>query len=238
MGIYVGRSPFHAGNVALVLNPKTGHVSPQYHVVFDDDFTTVPYLRSGHIPANWSELVASSVEKVTDEAYNLASTWTTTPMELSQDPSLSVSEGADLTTDDNTRARGRNNKSSLNLDNATRTSLRGRNSMPPIVNLESSGLRRSSRPSKAPDKMNLFTKYCLLTSSALMRFQVQHPTCFISRVMNHLEKVNLNFDGSPNLFHPFAFAAFLADNEVYTFREVSKQPDFSNFVKAMEEIGR
>ena len=38
LGIYVGRSPYHAGSVALVLNPRTGHVSPQYHLVFDDDF--------------------------------------------------------------------------------------------------------------------------------------------------------------------------------------------------------
>ena len=47
LGIYVGHSPLHAGSVALVLNPKTGLVSPQYHVVFDDDFSTVPSLRSG-----------------------------------------------------------------------------------------------------------------------------------------------------------------------------------------------
>ena len=44
LGIYLGRSPYHAGSVALVINPKTEHVSPQYHVVLDDDFTTVPYL--------------------------------------------------------------------------------------------------------------------------------------------------------------------------------------------------
>ena len=43
-GIYLGHSPVHAGNVALVLNLQTGHVSPQYHIVFDDEFTTVPYL--------------------------------------------------------------------------------------------------------------------------------------------------------------------------------------------------
>ncbi len=32
LGIYVGHSPSHAGSVALVLNPRTGHVSPQFHV--------------------------------------------------------------------------------------------------------------------------------------------------------------------------------------------------------------
>jgi hypothetical protein len=44
MSIYVGRSPLHASNVSLVLNPWTGHILPQFHVVYDDDFTTVPYL--------------------------------------------------------------------------------------------------------------------------------------------------------------------------------------------------
>jgi hypothetical protein len=43
LGIYVGHSPSHMGSVALVLNPQTGHVSPQYHVVFDDQLTTVPF---------------------------------------------------------------------------------------------------------------------------------------------------------------------------------------------------
>ena len=39
--VYLGYSPVHVGNVALVLNLLTGHVGPQYHVVFDDEFTTV-----------------------------------------------------------------------------------------------------------------------------------------------------------------------------------------------------
>ena len=42
IGVYLGHSPFHAGSVALVFNPSTGRVSPQYHVVFDDEFSTVP----------------------------------------------------------------------------------------------------------------------------------------------------------------------------------------------------
>jgi hypothetical protein len=39
IGVYLGHSPFHAGSVALVFNPHTGRVSPQYHVVFDDTFS-------------------------------------------------------------------------------------------------------------------------------------------------------------------------------------------------------
>ena len=74
LGIYVGHSPSHAGSVALVLNPRTGHVSPQYHVVFDDLFTTVAYMKKSEVPPNWTELVHKS-ERVTDEDYDLAKTW-------------------------------------------------------------------------------------------------------------------------------------------------------------------
>jgi hypothetical protein len=41
VGIYVGQSPQHARNVALVLDRQTGYVSPQFHVKFDPSFHTV-----------------------------------------------------------------------------------------------------------------------------------------------------------------------------------------------------
>jgi hypothetical protein len=44
IGVYLGHSPFHVGSMALVFNPKTAKISPQYHVVFDNDFTNVPYM--------------------------------------------------------------------------------------------------------------------------------------------------------------------------------------------------
>jgi len=40
IGIYLGRSPQHARNVALVLDRTTGLVSPQFHVAFDSSFHT------------------------------------------------------------------------------------------------------------------------------------------------------------------------------------------------------
>ena len=36
LGVYLGPSPNHARSVVLILNPRTGHVSPQFHVKFDD----------------------------------------------------------------------------------------------------------------------------------------------------------------------------------------------------------
>ena len=37
----MGMSPVHRENVALVLNPDTGAITAQYHVVFDDAFSTI-----------------------------------------------------------------------------------------------------------------------------------------------------------------------------------------------------
>jgi hypothetical protein len=75
MGVYLGHSPFHAGSVALVFNPKTARVSPQYHVIFDDDFTTVPYMERGEVPPNLEELARLSAESATDESIDLALKW-------------------------------------------------------------------------------------------------------------------------------------------------------------------
>ena len=52
LGIYLGHSPCHAGYTTLVMNPRTLHFSPQFYVVCDDDFTTVPAMRSVDIPGN------------------------------------------------------------------------------------------------------------------------------------------------------------------------------------------
>ena len=56
-GIFVRHSPDYASDVALFLNPRTGLVSPQYHVIFDDTFSTIDHLQSEAAPSNWHHLV-------------------------------------------------------------------------------------------------------------------------------------------------------------------------------------
>jgi hypothetical protein len=41
VGVYVGHSLAHSGNVPVIYNPQTTHITPQFHVVFDDQFSTV-----------------------------------------------------------------------------------------------------------------------------------------------------------------------------------------------------
>ena len=75
IGVYLGRSPAHVGNVALVLNPSSGHVSPQFHVVFDDDFRLIPALRSNAVPPNWADLVTKSSEATSSPDIDSTKIW-------------------------------------------------------------------------------------------------------------------------------------------------------------------
>ena len=64
-GIYLGLSKVHSSNIHFVLNPNTGHISPQYHRVFDDNFSTV--YSDGEFNADiWSSLVNSNLEQLVD----------------------------------------------------------------------------------------------------------------------------------------------------------------------------
>jgi hypothetical protein len=52
--------------VLVVLNLKTGLCSPQYHVVFDDNFTTVCHATATTPPPNWSDLFNHNCINVLD----------------------------------------------------------------------------------------------------------------------------------------------------------------------------
>ena len=61
-GIYLGVSKYHSTTVHLVLNPSTGKISPQYHVVFDDTFSTV--FSDGKFTEDvWNSLVLSNHDR-------------------------------------------------------------------------------------------------------------------------------------------------------------------------------
>ena len=61
-GIYLGISKDHSSTVHLILNLVTYKVSPQYHFVFDDHFSTVA--SNGAFNANvWDSLVMSNTER-------------------------------------------------------------------------------------------------------------------------------------------------------------------------------
>ena len=66
-------SKVHDTNIHLVLNPLTGHISPQYHLVFDDHSSTVN--SDGEFDADvWTSLFTSNLERNVD-ADNMVSTF-------------------------------------------------------------------------------------------------------------------------------------------------------------------
>ena len=99
LGIYLGHLPCHAGSVALVLNPTTLHISPQFHVAFDDEFNTVPYLTGQEVPPNWKALVEKSEESSVED-YDLAKLWVESQSDFNQH--LPGQEGEHTTTSEPT----------------------------------------------------------------------------------------------------------------------------------------
>jgi hypothetical protein len=56
-GVFMGFSNLHSSEVPLVLKLETGSITPQYHVVFDDLFSTVSSVeRENEPPDNWDQL--------------------------------------------------------------------------------------------------------------------------------------------------------------------------------------
>ncbi|KAG7370589.1 reverse transcriptase RNA-dependent DNA polymerase [Nitzschia inconspicua] len=68
-GMYLGISPSHSSSVGRILNLRTGHVSPQYHVVYDELFSTIfnsiaPGMDNA-LPfddALWTQLITTGLE--------------------------------------------------------------------------------------------------------------------------------------------------------------------------------
>ena len=79
LGLYLGNSPHHAGSVALILNPRTLHISPQFHVIYDDNFTTLSYLNSTISPPNW-EFLSSKTHILSDK--HIKTIWNTTDNQI------------------------------------------------------------------------------------------------------------------------------------------------------------
>jgi hypothetical protein len=72
-GFYLGQSPSHSSSVGLVLSLKTGHVSPQWHCVFDDLFLTVVSprgLTDTFDMDEWQRLVSYGLERYDYKDYD------------------------------------------------------------------------------------------------------------------------------------------------------------------------
>jgi hypothetical protein len=62
-GVYIGHSPKHTSTIAIVYNPTTGLISPAFHVVLDDKFTSILNADpAGKLQEKTLELIKSLVQ--------------------------------------------------------------------------------------------------------------------------------------------------------------------------------
>jgi hypothetical protein len=215
MGIYVGRSPSHASNVALILNPMTGHISPQFHVVFDDDFTTVPYLRKMEVPPHWAELVRSSAE-VQLYTEHQVSTWQSLPEvenelgDFSYEQATATrsnqdSEGGILHTTQplqQTKRVSFSDGSVRNEQEIISTTMPNTNShnlwqMPLVINLDSRGLRCSSQAEVLNRRDQVYSHTTVFHDSSLQSASKQ---CFKTALVLFSAICSVGY-GLPNIAH-------------------------------------
>ena len=76
--VYLGISTHHAGSVALVMNLKTRYISPQFHIVFDNDFTTTTTRITNKLPDGWDNIFKKHCETTPEEfQFNIGKQWKT-----------------------------------------------------------------------------------------------------------------------------------------------------------------
>ena len=94
IGMYLGTSPRHSRRVALVLNLQTGHVSPQFHVVFDDLFETLRPSTGNLTPVSLWQAETGFVQS---EASGRSENIVKEPGAQSDDPEVGVIPSTDAT---------------------------------------------------------------------------------------------------------------------------------------------
>ena len=251
LGVYLGHSPCHAGSVALVLNPKTLHVSPQFHVAYDDSFSTVPYLALSDVPPNWAKLVKES-EMTSENDYDLAKTWMDSQLNpeeylLDQEGDAKPNMRSSLIQNEITPPEGVQ-KDLMHQEGDIRiksnSELRNKNLeilLEPILpDLNELSRRKSSRNTKPTSKVvqsndsTVRRMFGLVTNSRQDDDLKDEVSCYVV-MATHYGQMKELFDSTINECHNVIFNAVASNNDVYTLREMLKLPDIKEFVIAMQK---
>jgi hypothetical protein len=211
-GAFLGWSAQHASNAALVLNINTGHISPQYHVVFDDDFGTVKATENA-VPPEWPGLYRSSRYSATDVDFVVDSHWRA-PTQLHHPNANAEITPAHIPAP---------------IQHAT--------GPPPPDHPASNnhaGLRRSQCLQPPPTANKASTDPLLRDFFNSDAYKLDN-TSYTSQLYAYLTQVTANpFTGSTTSYHPFAFAAKKRDPDTPYYHEAMASEDSEGFCKAMD----
>jgi len=216
MAIYLGNSPDHATTVPLVLNPNTGLVSPQYHLVFDDNFSTTECLDTNTIPTTWPDLFKNSSANFLDpdlcDQHTLHPSWN-----ASQSSTIRFVD--ELDTIDSVTA------TDLSSDNTTPTlSLHSEKPVPPI---------RPAWNQDHPYSTRFKRKVFSANTAALESILSDETTPFanFTALLAEYTAIHSNSDGTSNSSHHFAFAA--ANEDTLHYGQMRQAPDRDKFEEDM-----
>ena len=255
--VYLGISPQHAGSVALVLNLKTGYISPQFHIVFDDDFTTTSARITNKLPDNWNELFKNNRELPSEEfQFKIGKQWNE-PTDCSegdrkdiQIPPSEQTEGA--------TSRHTETNSSLQMETVENNTQQDIPSDPSMalegdddnndyyVPIQTRSGRKIVKPTRFGQgiaiALGLLTCQCsafLQTSRPGSMETIKNELANVSifkATMDHMDLISRNIDdNSINLADPRLLAADISEKDNLHLGEAMKADDREDFLKAMEK---
>ena len=250
-GVYLGLSPEHTSNVSLIFNIKTRHVSPQFHVVYDNDFTSIT---SGHTqpwPQLFKNLFQTNQSK-SPEAFEEFSHVDNFDIPTSVSSTASPADATPASVAHTTPPEGavispEGVPPSLTTTPATTHSMHPPSPSPrreggtDSTSLEQIPRTRNGRRVVQPKKYNDFA---MLASGLLSRqignmelqsFNNSMGTFSLFRAkMDHLQAIDTNIDDmTSNYLDPRLYAASLADKDTLHYREAMDAEDKQDFKKAM-----
>ena len=229
IGVYLGKSPHHNRNVALILNRETGLVSPQYHISYDEEFRTVI---NDEYDSLWKIKAGFVARQKPQQHEKVVATKGVRPTKDNNNRVLLPSEGGkDSKMSANVRKRRlTNDESTINEMHAQKKDTNMNYPKPKTVSwdqstttLNADGLRRSGRLNP-----NLVQAQKLISLQAIVATQKQN-----NKIPGELMCIEAT-DDEPMNKHILALKATTDPDTMYL-HEALKEKDKSKFLDAMEK---
>lgn len=232
-GIYLGRSPSHSRSVALVMNPKTGLVSPQFHVRFDEQFTTA---QDGSTEDNWKVKAGfvKATENNTDGKKNVKKVASPQPQMDQQIEGTDDADGSDNEANENEDlADGEvatHPEEDAAQEHQTPSEEEEIHESQDNLPVPPNETRRSSRH-RRPIRRLIETMLTLLTYEAV-NYQVHTPHTIPGEILRM--PIDMGSDTQAQ-YQPLTVMKATADPDTLYLHEAMREPDKEQFKLAMEK---
>ena len=259
-GMFVGISDVHSSKVGLVMNLSTKNVSPQYHLVYDEWFTTVKSAEDIP-PDNWEDLFIHHRERA-DYDYDVVTPkldveWMDNEeqrevqeLEALRHKALAQGKHTD-TSKSGEKESGKDLSHDFDLENEVQEFERIRSPMsfsprherftPELPTIKEqipkpaeviAGVRRSNRVRKPPSRLIEHMDADSKTYQALYN-ELKGNTCFTAHLKTLQELLTNPRTKELDGMHPWTYTASMVDQDSPTYFEAMTGPDSEKYRQAM-----